>query len=164
MNEYQKLIADYGVAYEALAEKGKALFTQQAKEFMEKYPEVANIMWRQYAPSFNDGDPCYFNVHEAEMHVDPSKVSDDILELSGMSKEDEPTNEYNYGCGSASYSSVLDQVKKKRQLSKREEELLKDFDVLMSCPDTFFENFFGEGAEITITKDGIDVDDYYDGY
>lgn len=163
MNEYQKLIAAYSLAYEALVEKGKDLFTQQAKEFMEKYPEVHSIMWRQYAPSFNDGDPCYFSVHEAEMHVDPSKVPDDILKLSGLTKDDEPCNDYEYGWGSNSYSYVLNKVKEKRELSQREKDLLKDYDVLMSCPDTFFESFFGDGAEVTITKDGINVDDYYDG-
>jgi hypothetical protein len=34
------------------------------QKFWERNPEVNSIIWFQYAPYFNDGDPCEFSVHD----------------------------------------------------------------------------------------------------
>ena len=35
----------------------------------EKYPEADSFAWKQYTPSFNDGDPCEFGIMSDELDV-----------------------------------------------------------------------------------------------
>lgn len=39
-----------------------ALFKETTKEFFEQNPLVNAILWNQYTPYFNDGEPCEFRV------------------------------------------------------------------------------------------------------
>lgn len=48
---------------EELANKGKEKFKEVFKIFWDANPNVNVIVWTQYAPYFNDGDACVFNVH-----------------------------------------------------------------------------------------------------
>lgn len=52
--ELEKVIEDNGarIVVEALA------------PFFEKNEKLEGIRWKQYAPHFNDGDPCVFHVRE----------------------------------------------------------------------------------------------------
>lgn len=44
--------------------EGKALLEESFKDIFVKHPEIEYITWTQYAPYFNDGEPCEFSVHE----------------------------------------------------------------------------------------------------
>jgi len=40
--------------------------------------EVDSVRWEQYTPYFNDGDPCYFSVHEPRVKLlHPEDANDD---------------------------------------------------------------------------------------
>ncbi|QGT54384.1 hypothetical protein b3_0140 [Synechococcus phage B3] len=54
--------------------KLKELFT----EFWEKNPGVKAAFWTQYAPYFNDGDPCTFSVHDTLFTNAEGEDLDDI--------------------------------------------------------------------------------------
>lgn len=38
-----------------------------AEGFFAEFPDAHGFGWRQYAPYWNDGDPCVFSVHEVEL-------------------------------------------------------------------------------------------------
>lgn len=43
---------------------GKVSVGKLFTDFFTANPEVEAIRWTQYAPAFNDGDPCVFSIHE----------------------------------------------------------------------------------------------------
>lgn len=47
-----------------MRERGKELVTAEIAQFFRDRPKVQAVYWDQYAPYFNDGDPCIFHVHE----------------------------------------------------------------------------------------------------
>lgn len=54
---------------EKMEEEGKKLLNETFRELFEKYPELDAIGWTQYAPYFNDGEPCEFSVHSASYRL-----------------------------------------------------------------------------------------------
>lgn len=57
IDEYTKFQAEF----QAVAQgKIKEIF----EAFWEKNPAIKAVTWTQYAPYFNDGDPCVFSVHD----------------------------------------------------------------------------------------------------
>ena len=44
-------------------------FTIASKEIFEKYPNVDSFSFRAYTPSFNDGDPCFYQVSADEPDI-----------------------------------------------------------------------------------------------
>ena len=47
-----------------LQEQLKSEMTKIFPAFWEQNPDIKSIVWTQYAPYFNDGDPCIFSVRE----------------------------------------------------------------------------------------------------
>lgn len=49
-------------------EEAKALLITEVKrifkDLLEEYKEIESLQWKQYAPVFNDGDPCIFSIHD----------------------------------------------------------------------------------------------------
>lgn len=42
----------------------RSVFDEMCKAVFVKHPELTSFSWTQYTPGFNDGDPCYFGVHD----------------------------------------------------------------------------------------------------
>ena len=47
-------------------EKMQELFTEGCKELFDNNPELESFGWNQYAPAYNDGDPCEFSVRNVD--------------------------------------------------------------------------------------------------
>lgn len=43
------------------------------RPFFEAHPEVGAVEWGQWAPYFNDGDPCVFGIH-GDTHARPKAI------------------------------------------------------------------------------------------
>lgn len=60
-----------GAQYEAMKAKlgseGRAAVKAMFQGFFATYPGVSAVRWTQYTPHFNDGDPCRFSVHDADI-------------------------------------------------------------------------------------------------
>jgi hypothetical protein len=54
-------------------------------EFWEKNPAIKAIHWSQYAPYFNDGDPCTFSVHDPYF---TNAEGDDLDDLTSWGEYD----------------------------------------------------------------------------
>jgi len=87
-------------AREEYQKNAKKVFKEALKEFFDAYPDVAAVKWTQYAPYFNDGEPCTFGVNEPELayvdnadeflqdYEDESEAAEKIGKLFAMLDED----------------------------------------------------------------------------
>lgn len=51
---------------EAARSEVRPALQEVAQVLLEKIPNITHMTWTQYAPHFNDGEPCVFHVHEPE--------------------------------------------------------------------------------------------------
>lgn len=65
-----------------LKENAKDIIAEAFKKFFEGSPEVQLVHWTQYAPNFNDGEPCVFSVHDFSFGKE-ALSEDEIQELGG---------------------------------------------------------------------------------
>lgn len=121
--------------------EGKRLFGEYLKvEIAKLPPDVTAVRWTQYAPHFNDGDPCVFGVNERRFKL-------------AASAEDDGDDEDGFV---DTYS-----LKGKPGIAA-----IKAFDKAMGGIDeALFEAAFGDDAEVTATRTesgGIEitVDEY----
>ncbi len=61
--EYEKVKAEFLDVQARFQERSKTLFWGCVGEIFAAYPGVKSFCWTQYAPYFNDGDPCVFSIH-----------------------------------------------------------------------------------------------------
>lgn len=162
--QLQQISAEIEAAREKAAALGEKGVAEALKEFMQQNPEVRAFAWRQYAPSFNDGDPCVFSVHrpsflfvgQKENTESEDEISEDDEDLDhgtiegggayfyGHSKEDaeEKAKEYNVS---------VETVQNCMNIS----ELLEEMDSVI------MQSIFGESAEVIVTKSKVTINDYY---
>lgn len=123
-----------------LQRQAKSLFVEASKELFDEYPELKSFGWTQYAPYFNDGNPCVFSVNG-----------------------DSPTiNGYDTGCDQ--YVGVEGEEDGEYEESedgptKEQEKLhmlvLKPIARLISTlPRDIMEEIFGADTRVTITRSG----------
>lgn len=85
MNNYEDIIANIDNKAKEFREYSKNQMTEIYKSVFESFPNIAAIVWTQYAPYFNDGEPCEFSVHDVNI-VEKSPHFDfdpDLLVLQG---------------------------------------------------------------------------------
>lgn len=146
LKEVAAKLNDLKKEYSELAKK--EIFNS-IKEFFEAYPEVYAIRWEQYTPYFNDGDACTFSVGDAEYFL----TEEDLDNGDGFGdywtplkmKEDEIV----------ALEISRDRLK---VVSDAFIELQKN---LSSIDDDVYLGIFGDHAQITATKDGIECDEYF---
>lgn len=129
-------------------------FDSFCKEIFEKHPKVESFGWSQYTPYFNDGDTCTFSANTDCIsingeYVDDSKwVSEKNVVDWGTWNRDLRIYEGRVEVPNLDYNSEL--VKGADEIV----EFLSNFD------NDFYITRFGDHAEITVSKDGVDVDEY----
>jgi predicted nuclease of predicted toxin-antitoxin system len=74
--EYDDLVAGVEAARQKVRTAGKAAVAALFKSFFAEYPKVKAVGWEQYAPHFNDGDPCVFRVHEPYLSTEDADFSE----------------------------------------------------------------------------------------
>lgn len=142
--------------HKALADIKEADFLELFRPMFEQFPQIVAVGWKQYTPSFNDGDPCTFRMG-------------DIYGFMANSGCDED--------GEVDESLVMT-AEKAHGLSGRELETNSDYEAMQAveglekvfCDLTgqisadLAERVFGDGVCIIISKDKITTRDYYCGY
>lgn len=131
----------------AMKENGKALVKEAIETFVKENPEITGIRWHQFAPSFNDGDPCVFSVHDLYFSTNE--------DISDEEWEEHPQNGEAF---KATYD-FEDNKKLKKACDK--------FETLMQGElETLLEMVFGNGMEVAVhVKNGkptIETSEYYD--
>lgn len=137
---------------------------------------VIEFGWEQYTPYFNDGDVCEFSVGDPWIRtIDDEDVDDHCdlqinsthptlghLEWRKMTDEEYALKVIEYksrGWGGTPYNyghfPKLDGAKHPDLL-----ELAKELDVVNSCYENALYDAFGDHARVTVTKTGIQIDEY----
>lgn len=123
---------------------------------------VEGLRWTQYTPHFNDGDECTFNIHAVE-----AKLYDSVLTDLGLVTDLKPT----YGYGDDNYKdvdSIESDLERKANIlnhdiaaiaDKSLKELANVFSNLSGYTDSL-KHKFGDHAQITLTKEGLSVEEY----
>lgn len=137
---------------EKLANEGEDAVKELFKEFFDKYPRAEAISWRQYTPYFNDGDPCYFSVHEMTLEMNAGEDTEEDESEEEPEEPDEDEDDYSDG----EYDSYSLSRSDNPELKKMGE----DFGELEGIPDDVLEHVFGDHVRITATRDGFSVTEY----
>lgn len=135
-SQYQKIKANIKALRAEAAKLAKACLYKELVTLFAEYPEVVAVRWRQYTPSFNDGDPCTFTCHAA------------YCELSFRDKGDpeEETDFTDYG-----------ETPSEKQAVEAFQGFLEEID------EEDMLTIFGDGVEVTIDRDGETTkEEYYD--
>lgn len=137
-----------------MIEASNKIFTELTQSIFEEHPKVKSFGWNQYTPYFNDGDTCYFSVNTDYIYIngEPADEADWINE----------TKITNYGTWNREKREYEGRTEVPNldydpNLSKANDEIrefLRNFD------GDFFLSQFGDHAEITVTAEGVSVDEY----
>lgn len=120
--------------------QAKDAFSDELKDLFVRYPEIKIIKWTQYVPSFNDGDACEFTIGEVIV-----SNYEDVNYYGEWEGEDAEPKDLDTNLRNKSIDAVTSFIN-----SRAGEEVL--------------EFAFGVNVEVTVTVDGITIDDYDCGY
>jgi hypothetical protein len=132
----------------------KEVFEDWCKTVFEKHPKVESFGWNQYTPYFNDGDTCIFSANTDYINIngeyadDAEWANEKIVTNWGTYNREKKVYEGRVEVPNENYDKELDVATSE----------IRNF--LMTFDDDFFMNRFGDHSEITVSKEGIEVDDY----
>jgi hypothetical protein len=135
-------------------EISRTLFDEWSKDFFERNEKVDSFSWNQYTPYFNDGDTCVFSAN-----TDYIKVNGEYAEECEWMNENIVTNWGTYNRETRKYEGRVEVPNSSydAELSKAVGEI-QDF--LCNFDNDFFMSRFGDHTEITVSREGIEVEDY----
>lgn len=150
--ELQKKLSEFGEP---------AIFEGVYKPVFDAHPDLDSITWRQYTPGFNDGDPCVFSVYGFDFQA--SKLAEEL----GYDEEEE------FGEDGIWLSWNYDQeTLRAKGIDSANHPLLKKYDAVQSAVERahrvaqknedVWEQVFGDGVEVTVTRNGKFSTEYYD--
>lgn len=76
MVNVKELVGAVQEAKKGLRDALKPAIRELVKPIFED-PSVVEVRWRQYAPYFNDGDPCVFSVYDPEVQINDQAGDED---------------------------------------------------------------------------------------
>lgn len=150
MSNINELIENYTAAKKEFQKEATKLLKEEFKTFFKEVPEVKVIKWTQFTPYFNDGDACIFSVNDPTFsNADDASLVNPWGEYEG--DEDDAGNVF---CFQGTYG-LPKELKGKKALISAMDKLICDEameDVMLAA--------FGDHAVVTVTADGIDVEEY----
>ena len=134
-----------------MLEASNKIFTDLTKTIFEENPKVKSFGWNQYTPY---GDTCTFSVNTDYIYINGESVDE-----SDWISETKITNWGTWNREKKQYEGRTEVINLDYdpELSKSSDEIrefLRNFD------EDFFLSQFGDHAEITITAEGVSVDEY----
>lgn len=139
---------------EEMLEESNKIFTELTKTIFEDHPKVKSFGWNQYTPYFNDGETCTFSANVDYIYIngicvdDSDWISEKTITNYGTWNRETKKYEGRTEVSNLNYDSEL--VKANDEIR----EFLYNFD------EDFFMAQFGDHAEVTVTEEGVSVDEY----
>jgi hypothetical protein len=139
---------------EEMLEESNKIFTELTKTIFEDHPKVKSFGWNQYTPYFNDGETCTFSANVDYIYIngicvdDSDWVSEKTITNYGTWNRETKKYEGRTEVSNLNYDSEL--VKANDNIM----EFLRNFD------EDFFVTQFGDHAKVTVTEEGVSVDEY----
>lgn len=120
----------------ALQEHGKVALTEELRSLLCMHPGL-HLKWNQYTPSFNDGDPCVFQLGGIYLYL-RDEVGEQLDEF-----------DVRHSIGQSDAPSWVTSA-----LSKKFTAVTG----LLEGNDELLQTLFGDGVEVTVNVDGITID------
>lgn len=149
LNRLQTLRAEYENLTKTV---GVDLVKALAKDVFAKAPVITKLKWSQYTPYFNDGDECVFSVHGVRFYV-----GDETAEAAKKLKY------YDAEYGMDIWGKVEKVIEDFGQVLTEDgaralfafDQFCQQYDrdILLPC--------FGDHVEVIVTREAIEVEDYY---
>ena len=138
IQDYRTRVADLKKSLEA---QGETLLKTAFQQFFKENPEIHAIQWVQYTPySFNDGEPCRFNVYGYDFaetrHMETAEGDDEYEKIDAMAR-----------------------VWDRSEESERARVKVRDFTNSVE-DDELFEMVFGDDVKVYATREGFKVVDH----
>lgn len=89
MDELENLVKVSNELMKKMEEDGQKALVAGFKGVFEAHPEMISFSWTQYTPYFNDGEACYFSVHEPYEFTFQGKDGPEEYERYGQKKNKE---------------------------------------------------------------------------
>jgi hypothetical protein len=143
MTEYEEMKNQLVELRKKMSSVAKSTMEAGAKELFAKYPELTSFGWKQYTPSFNDGDPCRFTCCARWPYI------------NGLNPD------YSYKCED---DEELDDDEEKLAKVKTQnfDEILKAVTAHLSqFEEEDLETMYGDSVKIIVTREGVETE-YYD--
>ncbi len=130
------------------------IFEDFYKYIFDKYPTLESFGWTQYTPYFNDGETCVFYAN-----TDYISVNDEYVDDAKWSSEVNVLNWGNWNRELKVYEGRVEQPNPNYDpvLTAASNEITN---FLGNFDNDFYLSKFGDHAEITVTKNGVDISDY----
>lgn len=146
LNRIEEIAETYESAKATLVDELEPELGKVFKEIMTDSEKIYSYRFTQYAPHFNDGDPCEFESN----HQYGSFFGPVLFDEDGYKIEFEDGDEL---------SDYLD-----CEVSGDDIARMKKFKAILDkVPEDFYKDAFGESSEITINRDGsVEVDEKFE--
>lgn len=153
MSSIQTFIDDYKKFQAEFQAKAQDKIKEIFEAFWEKNPAIKAVIWTQYAPHFNDGDPCVFSVNDPHF---TNAEGEDLYDVSRWGEyegdnEDIWSNYYFGGDYGTPAPEGVDEASTKE---------LSNF-LCSSVLSSAMEATFGSDSSVIATRQGFRVE-YYD--
>jgi len=113
----------------------KRFFKSEASKLFEKHPAMEQFRWNQYTPYWNDGDQCYFRVYRDYIWINDGDEETNGTKYNRALKKSEPDE-------SAEGVAAREVIAFLKTFAKDD-----------------FEDMFGDHVKVTVTKDGVEVEE-----
>ena len=158
--------------HKMLRAKGEEVLKNWFDELFNKNPILEGVTWTQYAPYFNDGEPCVFSFNEAYLIINESvtfgnKEPENWLQIPEMNNVN-TWGSYNFG-HYAKDTETGQYLRDEKGVVIRsfddpvEESLYKaimDIHNTLNAVEDILESAFGNDAQVVVTRNGFEVYDY----
>lgn len=175
LNKLAKEAEEKRASYKTRSATFKEELLVAFQEFFSKHSSFINaIKWKQWTPSFNDGDPCTFTMGDTEFRktdmlqflIDKVQAPKDkplIYESDDhYSDDDETPKAERFSTFSYVWSDIIDTVP---PTLKTIYEDFRKIDTIININEDFIQEAFGGDVEITIMANGdVQIQDYDCGY
>lgn len=147
------IVAEFNKVQKEFQGKAQKALREAFSEFFDANPTIDSIYWTQYAPYFNDGDECFFGVHEMYAVLKDYKVAEGEDEVDEDDYMEDRPDAFD---SSGKYGNDEFNTKYQKEISG-----FKAFTkAINKLPDDIFELTFGNHVEVTATEKGFNVEEY----
>ena len=163
--KFDNMIAEQKKIKMQFQDDGTKLIREAFKEFFDVNPGITAVIWSQYTPYFNDGEPCVFR------RQDPSftNASEDEMKNVTTWGEYDGEDKSVWACeGSISrvlsghhewHKELAEQILNAGGVDVASCEVIENVFASSEMED-IFETLFGDHVKVTATRKGFDIDEY----
>lgn len=137
----------------------KDALTGALRAFLEKHDKVKAIVWTQYTPYFNDGEPCEFSVNDPEVIFKRGVLADGADGEDDDGGEDYDEEGGGMGDWSIGYAIEKGRIKDGPEIRAIVADL-KALESAIAGLDDLFLHAFGDHSRVKVTRRAVSVDEY----